>query len=174
MMLYALHRMRFDALPFSPQLVQARWEFGNLPSEELPRLAQDALENGYDGANTRRIAGLINPDQFDLQPLMQGFLAELGLATKPTREEAALALARFVAQAILERKVGAYEGARFIWLDIVIEMWPNQPNALESFVGNASEYEDCVFYSQHPEEVRKKIERDIFEAAQELIGNSVS
>jgi len=171
MMLYASHRMRFDALPFSPQLIQARWELGKLPSEEMPRVAQDALEHGYDGANTRRIAGLIDPDQFDLQPLMRGFLEELGLATKPTREEAAFALARFVAQAILERKVGAYEGARFIWLDIVIEMWPNQPSAFDSFVGDASEYEDCVFYSQNPEEVRRKIEKDIIEAARELVSS---
>lgn len=163
--------MRFDVLPFSPQLIQARWELGSLPIEEMPRLAQDALEHGYDGANTRRIAGLINPDQFDIQPLMAGFFAELGITTKPSREQAAMALARFVAQAILEQRVGAYEGARFIWLNIVNEMWPNQPSELDSFIGNASEYDDCVFYSQHPAEVRQKIEKDIIEDARKLVSS---
>ena len=162
--------MRFDALPFSPQLIQARWELNKLPNEELPLLAQDALEYGYDGANIRRIAGLIKPDTFDLQPLMAGFLTELGVTTKSTKEEAALSLARFVAQAILEQRVGAYEGARFIWRDIVNEMWPNQPTELDSFIGNASEYDDCVFYAQHPEEIRRKIESEIIEDARKLVG----
>src|SRR4051812_37088501 len=115
--------MRFNALPFSPQLIQSRWILNKLPAEELPVLAQDALEHGYDGENIRRIAGLIKPDTFDLQPLMAGFLIELGATTQATKEEAALSLARSVAQAILEKKVGAYEGARFIWKDIVNEMW---------------------------------------------------
>lgn len=161
--------MRFDALPFSPQLIEVRWELNKLPTEDLPRVAQDALEHGYDGANIRRIAGLISPDIFDLEPLMAGFFTELGLTSKPTREEAALALARFVAQAILEKRVGAYEGARFIWRDIVNEMWPNQPTELTSFIGNAVEYDDCVFYAEHPKEVRRKIEQDIIEDARELV-----
>jgi hypothetical protein len=41
--------MRFDRLPFSPKLIHARWTLGELPSEEAPSLAQDALEFGYDG-----------------------------------------------------------------------------------------------------------------------------
>jgi hypothetical protein len=48
--------MRFERLPFSPQFIQARWMLNKLPSENVPRLAQDALESGYDGKNVRRIA----------------------------------------------------------------------------------------------------------------------
>lgn len=165
--------MRFDALPFSPQLIQARWELNKLPNEELPLLAQDALEHGFDGPKIRRIAGLIKPETFELQPLMAGFLMELGITTRPTREEAALSLARFVAEAILEKRVAAYEGARFIWLEIVTEVWPNQPTELDSFIGKASEYDDCVFYAQHPEEIRRKIEKDIIEDARELVGKPI-
>ncbi|MFI5117195.1 MAG: hypothetical protein ACHP8B_10925 [Terriglobales bacterium] len=160
--------MRFELLPFSPQLIQARWEFGKLPSEEAPRLAQDALELGHDGKYTRRIAGLIQPNWFDLEPLMAGFLAELGVETKLSREQAAMALARSVAQAIAEGRVQPYEGARFIWREIVNELWPNPPKSLMWFVGGASEYEDCEFYSQHPEETRREIEQGILEAAREL------
>lgn len=162
--------MRFDVLPFSPQLIQARWEFGKLPSEGLPRLAQDALELGYDGKCIRRIAGLVSPDSFDLQPLMPGFLAELGVTTTLSQREAGLALARFVAQAIIDGRVKPYEGARFIWREIEIELWPNPPEELRSFVGNASEYEDCEFYSRQPEDVRKKIADDIMRDARELAG----
>jgi hypothetical protein len=162
--------MRFDVLPFSPQLVQARWEFARLPSEELPGLAQSALELGYDGNCTRRIAGLNHPDNFDLQPLMPGFLEELGVTTKLSRRDAGLALARLVAQAIVEGRTEPYDGARFIWREIVNELWSNPPEELMSFVGNASEYEDCEFYSQHAEEVRRKLADDIMQDARELVG----
>lgn len=162
--------MRLDALPFSPLLVQARTAFGRLPAEELPRLAQDALELGYDGKCTRRIAGLESPDYFDLQPLIAGFLAELGISTSLSKREAGLVLARFVAQAIVDGRVKPYEGARFIWRDIVNELWPNPPEELMSFVGNASEYEDCGFYSKQPEDIRKKIADDIMRDARELAG----
>jgi hypothetical protein len=78
--------MRFDRLPFSPELIQARWVLGKLPSEDVPKLAQDALEFGHDGKNVRRIAGLIRPNQADLLPLMPGFLAEMGLSASLARE----------------------------------------------------------------------------------------
>jgi hypothetical protein len=69
--------MRFNLLPFSPRLIQARWVFGKLPGEEIPGLAQNALELGYDGKIIRRLAGLINPDHFELQRFMPAFLAKL-------------------------------------------------------------------------------------------------
>jgi hypothetical protein len=52
-----------------------------------------------------------------------------------------------------------YEGARFIWREIADEIWPGPPE-LSPFIGNASEYEDCQFYSEHPEEIRAQIDAD--------------
>jgi hypothetical protein len=160
--------MRFDLLPFSAQLIQARWEFDQLPSEELPRLAQDALELGFDGKCTRRIAGLIQPNRADLQPLMAGFLAELGIMTKLSREQAGLELARLVAQAIIEGKITPYEGASFIWRQVANGL-SYRPKELMPFVGNASEYEDCGSYSQNHEETRRKIDEDIVQDARQLV-----
>lgn len=82
--------MRFERLPFSPQLIQARWTLDHLPSEDAPTLAQDALELGYDGKYVRRIAGLIGPDHADLLPLMPGFLLEMGISAPLQKEEAAI------------------------------------------------------------------------------------
>jgi hypothetical protein len=48
-------------------------------------------------------------------------------------------------------------------------MWPTPPKELVSFIGNASEYDDCVFYSSHTDEVRRKIEQDIIEDARQLV-----
>lgn len=166
--------MRFERLPFSPHLIQARWVLGKLPSEQVPRLLQDALEIGYDGKNVRRIAGLMQPNKAELEPLMPGFLAEMGAATTLSREAAGWLLARFVAEGISEARITPYEGARFIWREIVNELWPNQPHPLLSFVGCASEYEDCESYSQHLEETRREIEQNIIEDARALLANKHS
>jgi len=162
--------MRFERLPFSPQLIQARWVLNKLPSEDVPRLAQDALESGYDGKNVRRIAGLIKTDWAELLPLMPGFLSEMGVVAPLPRDEAGWLLARLVAKGISEEQLTPYEGARFIW-KIVTEVWPNQQHPLLSFVGNASEYEDCESYSQHPEETRGQIEQDIIKDARALLAD---
>jgi hypothetical protein len=161
--------MRFNALPFSPELIHARWEFGNLLTEDIPKLAQDALEHGYDGENIRKVAGLIAPTYFDLQPLKNGFLAELGIKQQVSKRDAGLLLARIVARQIAEGNVAPYEGASFIWREIANELWdPERPQELLPFIGEASEYEDCQFYATNPEEIRRKIEREIMEVAQEF------
>lgn len=161
--------MRFEQLPFSPQLIQARWTLAKLASEDAPKLAQGALEVGFDGKNIRRIAGLINPNHADLLPLIPGFFAEMGIAVPMGREEAAWSLARLIAEAISEGQITPYEGAKFIWRDIVNEVWPNEQHPLLSFVGCASDYEDCESYSQHPEGRRREIEQEIIEDARALL-----
>jgi hypothetical protein len=163
--------MRFEQLGFSPELVQARWQLGKLPSEDVPRLAQDALELGFDGSYTRRIAGLIHPNYFDLEPLMSKFLLELGIQNAISHQQAGGLLARCIAAGIAEGRTPQYEGARYIWWEIVNDLWPNPPEELLVFVGHASEYEDCQFYASHPDEVRHKIEEDIIADARGLLAS---
>jgi hypothetical protein len=161
--------MRFECLPFSPQLIQARWTLDKLPSEDAPKLAQDALELGYDGKNLRCIAGLIGPNHGDLLPLMPGFFAEIGISTPMARQEAAWSLARCIAEGISEGQIAPYEEATFIWREIVNEVWPNQQHPLLFFVACAAEYEDCDSYSQRSEGIRREIEQDIIEEARALL-----
>jgi hypothetical protein len=113
----------------------------------------------------------MQPDRAELLPLIPGFLAEMGVAATLPPEQAGWLLARFIAEGISEGRITPYEGARFIWRDIVNELWPNQQHPLLSFVGCASEYEDCESYSQHPEETRREIEHDIIEEARVLLAN---
>jgi hypothetical protein len=161
--------MNFDRLVFSPELIHARWTLGKLPSEEVPVLAQDALEFGYDGKNIRRIAGLSRPNQADLLPLMRGFLAEMGVSAPLPREQAAWLLVRLIAKGISERRVTPFDGARFIAYEIVREVWPNQSHPLLSFVGLTSDYEDCGSYSQYPDRRRREIDEDIVKEAQTIV-----
>jgi hypothetical protein len=159
----------FERLPFSPKVVQARWVLGTLPSEDSPAAAQAALENGYDGRNTRRIAGLIHPHRGDLLPLMPGFLLEIGAATELSVEDAAWILIREIAKGIIDTHIPAYDGARFIGYDIVNGVWPNQQHAMLVFTGLASDYEDCESYTDSAIRRRKQIEQDIIEQAQLLL-----
>jgi len=163
--------MRFDRLPFSSQLIHARWTLGKLPSEEVPAIAQEALELGYDGKHVRRIAGLTRPITAELIPLMPGFLAELGVSAPQTRDQAAWSLARLIAKGISEKRVTPYEGARFIAYEIVNEVWPNQKHPLLPFVAWASDYEDCESYSGWPSRRRKQIDRQIIKESQQLLAS---
>jgi len=159
--------MQFKLLPFSPQLVQAGWEFGNLPSEDFPRIAQEALEAGFDGRCIRRIAGLTRPTRGDLQSLMGEFLQELGVETNLSRQEAGRVLARIAARAIAQGRISPYEGAVFIGYEIGNAL-SDLRNEFVPFVGLASEYEDCGPYSGHSEQTRRKIEQEILNEAREL------
>jgi hypothetical protein len=161
--------LEFGRLSFSPQLIHARWILGKLPSEEAPSLAQDALGLGYDGRNVRRIAGLLRPTRADLLPLMPGFLEEMGISTPMTKEAAAWFVARSIAAGISEARIEPYEGARFIWRELVNQVWPNEQHPLLTFVGYASDYEDCESYSEHPDKRRRQIDQEIVKEARELL-----
>lgn len=112
-------------------------------------------------------------DWAELLPLMPGFLSEMGVVATLARDEAGWLLARLVAKGVSEERVTPYESARFIWR-IVNEVWPNQQHPLLSFVGNASEYDDCGSYSQHPEETRRQIEQEIIKDARVLLADKNS
>jgi hypothetical protein len=141
---------------------------GQTGERGCPWLAQDALELGYDGKSTRRLAGLVNQVQADVEPLLNGFFAELGLAENLSQEQAALILACYVAEAITNGQEAPYEGARFIWWEIANAVNP-RPDRLLSFVGEASEYEDCSPYNERGQQLREDIEQQIISDARDLL-----
>lgn len=163
------HLIRFENLPFSPELVQARWILGEFFSDDAPALAQAALENGYDGRCIRRIAGLVRPDSGDLLPLMPGFFAETGAPPSLSREEAAWILIRHISRGVIEKQISPYEGARFIAYRIVNSIWPNQRHPMVVFNALASDYEDCGSYSDRPDKRRQEIDQEIMKQASALL-----
>jgi hypothetical protein len=160
--------MRFDIFPFSPRLIQARWTIGKLPSEDIPWLAQDALCLGYDGSATRRLAGLISPTKADVERLMSGFFADMGLTSSPSREQAALILACYVAQEIIDGREEPYDGASFIESQITFSVNP-VPDLLLSLADDASDYENCSPDSERGMQARKRIEEQIISDALSLL-----
>ena len=98
------------------QLIAARWYVEELSGEEMPGLACQALEQGFDGRNLRCLAGLSGPARRDVAPIVDGALQELGVQTPITKRDAALWMARRVAAQIIEGQIQPYGGACRIWL----------------------------------------------------------
>jgi hypothetical protein len=80
-------------------------------------------------------------------------------------------LACHLAAAVTAGRVQPYEGARFIWWEIANTLDPI-PDRLLSFVGEASEYEDCSPYSERGRQSRKEIEQQIISDARDLLAST--
>ena len=75
--------------PKQMQLAVAKWVLGLLTSEELPKIAMDALQNGLDTPALRQLAGELRPIMADVGPLFKKVLVQLG-TNLPSRREAGL------------------------------------------------------------------------------------
>ncbi len=76
--------MRHDRLglnKISLQDAAAFWEMKLLPGECLPAIATHALEEGYDSASLRLLAGETDTLASTLGPLLAKALAELGIVS---------------------------------------------------------------------------------------------
>lgn len=93
------------------QVAVAKYLIGDLPIEQLPNLASDAIENGIDASTVIEIAGIKNPNYFVIQELMPKFLGELGLPPL-SKEEAGLYLAKADARKIVSGEMDPEAGAK--------------------------------------------------------------
>jgi hypothetical protein len=76
---------------FEPTRVAARWYFGELMHEDLPAIAIEALEHGYDGPMLRRLAGLTRPTSRDIRvEEIDGAFREMGIAAPLPMRQAQL------------------------------------------------------------------------------------
>jgi len=62
-----------------PELLQARWVWGGVRSDDLPDLAVSARQQGLDGTALRQLAGLVRPTLADLEDLPQRAFVDMGL-----------------------------------------------------------------------------------------------
>jgi hypothetical protein len=97
--------------PFDVDRVVQRWQHGQLSSEQLPEIARDALEAGFDTPSLRELAWLVRPPLAEAEPLFRRALNELGRFSM-TIEEQPLSFAVDLAQRILVREVGVIAGCR--------------------------------------------------------------
>ena len=82
------------ALPFDPQLLQARWVVDGLDAEQLTSEALTALEAGFAGIALQQLAGLVKPTLSDLGTLPERAFAEMGLPPLDSERAADIFVAR--------------------------------------------------------------------------------
>jgi hypothetical protein len=93
----------------------ARHVLRDLTSDELPSIAVDALLAGHQSVSLAALAGATRADSpGDLWELFGRSLVELGIATPPTRVEAAEYLKRLCARQVTTGQRAPMDGAREI------------------------------------------------------------
>jgi hypothetical protein len=88
-------------MAFDPKLIEAMLTLERIPSNEIPRVAWDALEAGLDGPAIRRLASLLSPTYFEIRDVLPGAMKEMGLATLSPLE-AGIRLAEKSAKELLQ------------------------------------------------------------------------
>lgn len=88
-------------MPFDPSTFEAELALHTYLTEELPGIAQNALEAGFDGPHTLRLAILDPKSSSEIHDALPKMLNELSL-TKISPEQAAIQLATVRAKQLLE------------------------------------------------------------------------
>ncbi len=91
---------KMAAVPFDPRLIEAQIALELIPSENMPKIAWDALESGFDGPAIRRLAALDFPTFFEIAEVLPRVMDELGVS-RISVVQAAERLSRITAQRIL-------------------------------------------------------------------------
>lgn len=98
-----------------PYRLAVRYYFGELGYWELPKIAQDALEQGYDGPSLRRLAGLTSPVASDIsREEIDAAFKEMGVAAPMARDRTRLVLAAESASQALHGQFNVFDAATHI------------------------------------------------------------
>ena len=122
------------------ELVASKEVLGLMLREDLSAAAVDALEDGWDSPCLRVLAGLTETEADQARSLFGRALAEMNVPRRSPRD-AALHLARKIAERILGRETTPYEGAKQVW-ELCLLLPDEHLSELDPFVYAASEWED--------------------------------
>jgi hypothetical protein len=144
------------------EILLARWQLDELGSEEVPRLATEALEAGCDTPTLRQLAGIEGSCRAEVEELLPRFLREVR-AERPTTDDAVKAMVDQCARQVVRGELAPSVGATRLWLrshhfygnDRIWEQ-------LSPFVALASELDDWP-------DGRAQLEADIVREAAALL-----
>jgi hypothetical protein len=96
------------------EAAEAQWTTERAITMNLPDLAVEAMEGGWDSRSLRLLAGMLpRDDARDIRDTFLSAAAELGREL-PGRSDAAKRLIKLYASEIVEGRLTPYEGARLI------------------------------------------------------------
>jgi hypothetical protein len=141
----------------SPHLLAARWQSHDLYGEDMPRVAADLLEAGYETPSLVRLAGEINvSSSADVEPLVARTFRELGVRYPITRTEADLIVSRQVAREVIAGQRNPWAAANY--LEIAIWGWRTEKNStLQAIFEINDELDWDTKYRRSLEELRKSL-----------------
>ena len=142
-------------MAFDPATFEAEVVLKLIPTEQLPSVAQDALEAGFDGPYVFRMAILEPGAGWAIDQALPLMLEELGLHPIAP-EEAALRLARQRAQRILNTGEDPWPSLSYFHRLMETAGYPEELIELGYFD------DEDIFYSDDPEEKRARA-REAFE-----------
>jgi hypothetical protein len=86
----------------SIELIAVRWTCHDLYGEDMPQIAADLLEQGFDSQSLRRLAGEIEATcSADVEPLVANAVREFGFPYPMPEEQARLIFARQLARQVI-------------------------------------------------------------------------
>jgi hypothetical protein len=112
--------------PYSPYVLAARWAAHDLYGEDMPRIAADLLEAGYDTPTTRRLAGEMNVNSSsEVEALIERMFKEFAIQYPLPQMEANLIFSRQIAREVIAGIRNPWDAANK--LEISIWSW-HAPN----------------------------------------------
>jgi hypothetical protein len=106
----------------TPRMLALRWTTSDLLPEELPRIAADLLEMGYDTTWLRRLAGERQlHTSADAEPIVSRVFRELEVPYPISKQEAQAILIRQIAREVIAGKRNPWAAASHI--EIVVCGW---------------------------------------------------
>ena len=145
-------------MPFDPRVFEAEVALRLVPTERMPSVAQDAVEAGFDGPQTVRMAVLDSFAGWEIDQQLPLMFAELGCcALSPA--DAALSLARVHASRILERREDPLTSIPYFYRLMVAGDYPDELVELGYFD------DEDILYGDDTDGKRNRA----FEALEELL-----
>lgn len=103
----------------TPRLLVARWSTHDLDGEDMPGIAADLLERGYDSPSLRRLAGeMLVSSRADIEGLVEKMFGELGVDHPVGEKEAKLITSRQVAREVIAGKRNIWEAASHLEIGV--------------------------------------------------------
>lgn len=117
----------------SPKLLAARWTAHDLHGEDMPLIAADLLEAGYDSPSLRRLAGEMNIHcSADVEDIVARTFQELSVEYPMSESAARLFASRQIAREVIAGERNPWAAASH--LEIVVWGWSRENSDIAALV----------------------------------------
>ena len=157
------------------QTAAAYWALDQLPGEDIPDIAAQAVSHGLESPSLLLLAGEQAAPKRNLADLFEKALREADIEI-PAKNDAVRVVARYYAAQIADSSIDPYEGLTRIVRDACYSL-QHTPEDLLVFVGLESEYDDFSgeaqvnFYGKdHCDVVQQEIKKKVVAESRRLLG----